>query len=157
MKMKPKNITVRQKRNSLRAFQELKKVANKGETITYGELGEKIKAHHFFELPIALGIIWDGTDNLTPLAPVEIHCQESSDCYRPLSKGIYPEFFVMPGAYKMTSKVEKSVDRRVDSQKSLCLCCRLEAPHHGAIIEIHQPLHHPGQQHAIDIAACRLS
>ena len=56
--MKPKNITVRQKRNSLRAFQELKKVANKEKTITYGELGKKINAHHFFELPKALGIIW---------------------------------------------------------------------------------------------------
>ena len=59
MKMKPKNITVRLKRNSLRAFQELKKVANKEETITYGELGEKIKAHPYFVLPRALGIIWD--------------------------------------------------------------------------------------------------
>ena len=62
MRMKPKNITVRQKRNSLRAFQELKKVANKEETITYGELGKKINAHHLFELPKALGIIWDWCD-----------------------------------------------------------------------------------------------
>lgn len=60
--MKPKNITVRQKRNSLRAFQELKKVANNGETTTYGELGKKINAHHFFELPKALGLIWDWCD-----------------------------------------------------------------------------------------------
>lgn len=60
--MKPKNITVRQKRNSRRAFQELKKVANKEETITYGELGEKINAHYFFELPKALGLIWDWCD-----------------------------------------------------------------------------------------------
>ena len=28
----------------------------------------------------------------------------------------------MPSAYKMSSKVEKIVDRRVDSQKSLRLC-----------------------------------
>ena len=59
---KPKNITVRQKRNSLRAFQELKKVANKGKTITYGELGKKIDAHPFYDLPKALGLIWDWCD-----------------------------------------------------------------------------------------------
>ena len=35
----------------------------------------------------------------------------------------------MRSADKMTSKVEQSVHRRVDSQKSLCLCCRLESPH----------------------------
>ena len=35
----------------------------------------------------------------------------------------------MRSAYKMSSKVEKSVHRRVDSQKSLCLCCRLESSH----------------------------
>ena len=35
----------------------------------------------------------------------------------------------MRSADKMTSKVEKIVDRHVDSQKSLRLCCRLEAPH----------------------------
>ena len=29
----------------------------------------------------------------------------------------------MPSADKMPSKVEKIVDRRVDSQKSLRLCC----------------------------------
>ena len=29
----------------------------------------------------------------------------------------------MPSAYKMSSKVEKIVDRRVDSQKSLSLRC----------------------------------
>ena len=57
--MKPKNSSVRLKRHSLRAFQELKKVANIGETITYGELGGKIKAHPYFVLPRALGIIWD--------------------------------------------------------------------------------------------------
>ena len=57
--MKPKNSTVRLKRHSLRAFQELKRVANKGETITYGILGEKIEVHPFFVLPKALGIIWD--------------------------------------------------------------------------------------------------
>ena len=39
--MKPKNSTGRLKRHSLRAFQELKKVANKEETITYGELGKR--------------------------------------------------------------------------------------------------------------------
>lgn len=60
--MKPKNSTGRLKRHSLRAFQELKKVANKGETITYGELGEKIKAHPYFVLPKALGLLWDWCD-----------------------------------------------------------------------------------------------
>ena len=35
----------------------------------------------------------------------------------------------MPDAYKMSSKVEKIVDRRMDSQKSLRLCCRFESPH----------------------------
>lgn len=60
--MKPKYITARLKRNSLRAFQELKKVANNEETITYGELGKKIYAHHFTELPTALGLIWDWCD-----------------------------------------------------------------------------------------------
>ena len=28
----------------------------------------------------------------------------------------------MPSVYKMSSKVEKIVHRRVDGQKSLCLC-----------------------------------
>ena len=35
----------------------------------------------------------------------------------------------MLSAYKMPSKVEKIVDRRVDSQKSLSLCCRFESSH----------------------------
>ena len=35
----------------------------------------------------------------------------------------------MPSADKMPSKVEKIVYRRGDSQKSLCLCYRLEAPY----------------------------
>ena len=40
-----------------------------------------------------------------------------------LSKGIYPAFSVMLSAYKMSSKVEKIVHRRVDIQKSPGLRC----------------------------------
>ena len=63
---------------------------------------------------------------INSFGPVEICCQESSNGYCPLSKGIYPEFSILLSAYKMSSKVEKIVDRRVDSQKSLSLCCRFD-------------------------------
>ena len=36
----------------------------------------------------------------------------------------------MLSAGKMSSKVEEIVDRRVDIQKSLSLCCRFESSHH---------------------------
>ena len=50
--------TVRLKKLARRASPELKKVAQKGETITYGELGNKISVHPYYVLPRVLGIIW---------------------------------------------------------------------------------------------------
>ena len=47
--------------------------------------------------------------------PVELRLQLGNQNY-------CPEFSIMLSADKMPSKVEKSVDRRVDSQKSLRLC-----------------------------------
>ena len=42
---------------AIRAFAELKKVAQKGTTITYGELADTIDTHHRV-LPRALGLLW---------------------------------------------------------------------------------------------------
>ena len=35
----------------------------------------------------------------------------------------------MLSTYQMSSKIEEIVDRRVDIQKSLSLCCRFESSH----------------------------
>lgn len=45
-----------------RALPELKKVAQKGETITYGELADKVNTHHYYVLPKVLGQIWNWCD-----------------------------------------------------------------------------------------------
>ena len=36
----------------------------------------------------------------------------------------------MLSTYQMSSKIKEIVDRRVDIQKSLSLCCRFESSHH---------------------------
>ena len=36
----------------------------------------------------------------------------------------------MFSTYQMSSKIEKIVDRRMDFQKLLSLCCRFESSHH---------------------------
>ena len=41
-----------------RSFSELTKVANNGDTITYGELSNKIGTHPYYVLPKALGRLW---------------------------------------------------------------------------------------------------